>query len=303
MSDADSSYSLDSVLPWSVTYPPPRCFIDHWSSARGLVWGLVGIPGSRLIPPYSPSRDPSDEHIAQSRSWWLAALDLLIYGEGWTDIPRDLTGWRNRGYRAETAILGFIARSFGPTIAALEAYLYGYETARLSIAEYARRARQPELEDPDHSELNRHISRSEGEELINFVRELTSRHHAGHMIDQLLRSWDFNSWSTKDWIGQMPGDSAHLSPHFTNLWADVDNSLAPDDSVLFTADNSVILTTARYEGWYHKLHELRRDTLNGRLSEAVASRVTVRVTGLGWLGEFSYDGAVDGFRYMDPTRW
>ena len=302
MRDANSSGSLDGALPWSVTYPPPRCLVDPWSSARVLIWGLVGIPGSRLLPPELPFRDPSDTNIAQSRSWWLAALDLLVYGEGWTDIAGDLTAWRQRGYGADTAILGFISRSFGPTIAALEAYLYAYDTARLSIAEYAARARQPAIGDPDLRSPKRHISRAEGEYLLSLLHDLKSGHPEGCMIDQLFPSWDLNSWSTKDWIGHMPGDSAHLSPHFTNLWADVDNSLAPDDTVLFTADNSVILTTAQYEGWYHKLHELRRDTIYGRLSKTIVSRVTVRVMGLGWIGEFEYNDTVAGFRYLDPTR-
>lgn len=303
MGDAESTDYSHGVLPWSVTYPPPSCFLDSWSWARGLVWGLVGIPGSRLIPQESPFRDPSATYMAQSRSWWLAALDLLVFGEGWTDIPGNLTAWRQRDYSADTAILGFVARSFGPTIAALEAYLYAYEYARLAIAEYALRARQVSVADLDLSEPKRHISPAEGDELLNLVRNLESRHYAGHMIHHLLSPEDFDSWSTKDWIGHMPGDSAHLSPHFTNLWADVDNSVSPNDTVLFTADNSAILTTAQYEGWYHKLHELRRDTFNGRLSETAVSRVTVRVMGLGWLGEFQYDETLAGFRYLDPTRW
>ena len=270
---------------WSVNFPTPDSFLDDWTDAKALVWILLGIEGASLIP----SRDNIEPHSPSGRSWWQAAVDLLALGEGWADIAGELRQWRLRGYPPQGPVLSFVKSTWGDTIVALELYLSSHPWANANIANYVFEAREDaaaRLTEPTE------ISARKLKELFELTQHAKVRHPAGYLTsvlihDSITESYDWNE-------GPGGSDSAHLSAHFTHEWMEVSLRIEEGDTVRIN-NSYAVLELAHYEAWYHKIHDLRRASLTGEITNHEISTVDVRIKGIGSIGVFEFNPSINAF--------
>ena len=270
---------------WSVNFPTPDSFLDDWTDAKALVWILLGIEGASLIP----SRDNIEPHSPSGRSWWQAAVDLLALGEGWADIAGELRQWRLRGYPPQGPVLSFVKSTWGDTIVALELYLSSHPWANANIANYVFEAREDaaaRLTEPTE------ISARKLKELFELTQHAKVRHPAGYLTsvlihDSITESYDWNE-------GPGGSDSAHLSAHFTHEWMEVSLRIEEGDTVRIN-NSFAVLELAHYEAWYHKIHDLRRASLTGEITNHEISTVDVRINGIGSIGVFEFSPSINAF--------
>ena len=270
---------------WSVNFPTPNSFLDEWTDAKALVWNLLGIEGASLIP----SRDNIELHSPSGRSWWQAAVDLLALGEGWADIAGELRQWRLRGYPPQGPVLSFVKSTWGDTIVALELYLSTYVWANSNIANYVFAAREGAAPRPTEPT---EIGSRELQELFELTQHAKVRHPAGYLTSVLID--DSHREAQHLFVQQSGGDEAHLSPHFTHEWMEVSLRIEEGDTVRIN-NSYAVLELAHYEGWYHKIHDLRRASLTGEITSQEISTVDVRINGIGSIGVFEFDASINGF--------
>ena len=270
---------------WSVSFPTPNSFLDNWTDAKALVWNLLDIEGAALIP----SRDNIDPHSPSGRSWWQAAVDLLALGEGWADIAGELRQWRLRGYPPQGPVLSFVKSTWGDTIVALELYLSRYAWANSNIANHVFAAREGAVGRPTEPT---EIGIRELQELFQLTQHAKVRHPAGFLTSVLI---DDSITESYDWhVDQGGSDNAHLSPHFTHEWKEVSLQIEEGDTV--RVNNSyAVLELTHYEAWYHKIHDLRRASLTGEITNHEISTVDVRIKGIGSIGVFEFNPSINAF--------
>ena len=56
-----------------------------------------------------------------------------------------------------------------------------------------------------------------------------------------------------------------------------------------------VLELAHYEAWYHKIHDLRRASLTGEITNHEISTVDVRIKGIGSIGVFEFNPSINAF--------
>lgn len=253
----------------------------EWNQAKGLVWPLLDLQGVTLKAPERIDDSPNF-------SWWLALLDLLVFGAGWTNVAEDLTKWRRGGYQTNgSPVLEFVKNNWGESVCALEYHLYRHKHSLATITEYARRARGKEVS----SRLPESI-------LEDYDR--SNVHNTLRFRDSSEGNWGLVSALC---LGEnQPGenfcesDCGHLAAHFALIWEDKSiHELGPND-IMEVSKNFSIITLESYEGWYSKIHEARKDFENDLDSLIQINTISVHVEGLGYLGTFVYNKALGGFR-------
>lgn len=95
-----------SHLLWGAQY--------EWAKLVAPAWKSVGNDFYRIS--YSPKTCPG-------QAWWFAALHLLGFGLGWTDIAKGLEIWREEGYPVDNPILKTVHNMYGTSIEALAIWL------------------------------------------------------------------------------------------------------------------------------------------------------------------------------------
>jgi hypothetical protein len=265
---------------WIVTHQLPECFADSWSSAKVLAWKLLDIPDAQMSPATA-----MDHYGDNARSWWQAVVDILMYGKGWTDLARELRRWRMTGYIADDPVLSFVKNTWGEAIIALECYLVLHPKANELITQHVMSARGQKY---TSSEVEHHVDASLADDLFNQLRRLSDEHPAHELIGVLISQNEIESRQNMNDMGST--DSAHLSSHFRHDVAEWSPTIERGDSVILSGRSSVLELT-RYEGWYHKLHDLRFESLkdDSSLTDIEITEVNVIIAGLGSLGNFVFD--------------
>ena len=269
---------------WGVNFPDSIfAFQDQggqWNQAKGLVWPLLDLQGVTLKAPERIDDSPNF-------SWWLALLDLLVFGAGWTNVAEDLTKWRRGGYQTNgSPVLEFVKNNWGESVCALEYHLYRHKYSLATITEYALRSRGQEVRSPLPDSILEDYDRSN---VHNTLRFRDSSEGNWGLVSGLCLGEDRPG---EDFC---ESDCGHLSSHFALVWEDKSvHELGPTDIFQFT-DPVVIVTLESYEGWYSKIHEARKDFENDLDSLIQINTISVHVEGLGYLGTFVYNKALGGF--------
>ena len=274
------------ATPWIVSYDLPTCFGDGWSAAKVLTWKLLDVPGAQLVP--SPDLDDA---FNDSRSWWQAVVDVLMYSKGWTNLAEELRRWRMYGYPADDPVLSFVKQTWGKTLIALEWYLATHPFAAEKICEQVTRARGLPYTEPH---IDGRLDVSLIVDLTNQVQRLDRNHPAHNLMNLLVFNVELDELNEHTSFGG--SDSAHLALHFCVKDTHGAASRDPSMSVMIS-HHSAILYLEKYEGWYHKLHDLRFDSLNNDsyLTNIEITEVNVIITGMGSLGTFVFDESVSCF--------
>ena len=278
---------------WIVSHELPTSFGDNWSSAKVLAWTLLDVSDVRIEMAPDSRFSVEDQY-----SWWLAAIELLTFGKGWGDLAAELRRWRMNNYVANDPVLKFVKNTWGETLVALEWYLLLHPYVRERVFQTVMAARGIQVKGDALSlerdagfvvELfNRIENLPEHHPSMPFVRALIGDTANERMIEHVIKKTD------EFMLGS--SDPAHLSSHFSQDGVEWSSRIEPTDSIALVA-NHAILTVEKYEGWYHKIHDLHRESTepeNGLTDKEITS-ITVFVKDLGCLGTFVFDEGMQCF--------
>jgi hypothetical protein len=272
---------------WTVSYELPSCFTDNWSSAKVLAWTLLDIPNARILPPSDGRIEDHDR-----RSWWQTAVDLLMFGKGWIDLAQELQRWRMNDYFANDSVLSFVRNTWGETIIALEWYLLLHPRANETISGHVTGIRR---QSPNYGLAGEKVDIATSTELFNQLLKVRDHHPAFKLVDVLLGKNSGEKF-TKHGATTSGTDSAHLASHFSLQAGNWSPTIESSDELMI-AGRSAVLTVAKYEGWYHKIHDLRRESHDpeSTLTDIEIREITVLVSGMGYLGNFVFDDDLSCF--------
>ena len=274
--------SKPSETQWELSFSGTAAFIDRgaeWNQSKGIVWALIDSESVIISPP---------EMIedTENYSWWLALLDLLAFGAGWEKIASSLTNWRLEGYPKKTPLLRFVRDNWGDTVSALELYLYLHPWASSDIDRHCASATGIK---PAGEERGPTLDQEELRLLMMFAWESEKSEDNGKLVSALNITWNLEP------EGQGGNDSAHLAAHFCLTWHDQSLfELSENDTI--TADSLfTTLTSTQYEGWYSKIHEVRKLLLEDLDFRDNADLMLVTIEGVGDLGMFKFDQKLQRF--------
>lgn len=268
---------------WGLAFELPESFGDkgeHWIEGRAIVWKAFQMDATIQPPTLFEEKWPNF-------GWWLGLVDLLSFAGGVEDIAEYLRSWGAGGYRASTPLQRFIKTNWGETVAVLELYLFLHPHAREEIYRYVKMCKGHEQREP--FDLN------PGDDLIR----LNAASYANAALDsnkdrELAKALFFDKeFSDIDYLSNarpMSGDTAHLSAHFSFLWAHHSVDIEHGETLQFRNRDSALLSLVTYSGWYAKLHNLRREFEGDPDTAGELNRVEVEISGLGSIGVFVFDG-------------
>jgi hypothetical protein len=269
---------------WGVNLPDSIfAFQDQggqWNQAKGLVWPLLDLQGVTLKAPERIDDSPNF-------SWWLALLDLLVFGAGWTNVAEDLTKWRRGGYQTNgSPVLEFVKNNWGESVCALEYHLYRHKYSLATITEYALRSRGQEVRSPLPESILEDYDRSN---VHNTLRFRDSSEGNWGLVSGLCLGEDRPG---EDFC---ESDCGHLASHFALVWHDKSiKELGPND-IMEVSKHFAIITLESYEGWYSKIHEAKTSFERDLDSNYQINNISVNVERLGHLGRFVFNKALGGF--------
>jgi hypothetical protein len=224
----------------------------NWNSLSTLMWKLVDVPNLRVSPPKAGD-------LYAEASWWNAALHLLAYGMGWTNIGQGLRAWRLDGYPLSNHVLRTVYHTWGPSIEGLEIWLNQSGLITGDLVKLTDGKHQPRAVDTD--ELTGQIFRFR--ECLNSGprHELANRFFGGD-YDQL-----------------------HLSMHFPSSIGESAFRAEDQDPGWHYEDGHASVILLKLPGW----HQTVVDGLRLFYGDAMAN-VTIEVSlySFGTLGKFQY---------------
>lgn len=224
----------------------------NWNSLSTLMWKLVDVPKLRVSP-------PKPGNLFAEASWWNAALHLLGYGMGWTNIGVGLRTWRLDGYPLSNHILRTVYHTWGPSIEGLEIWLNSSglitpELAELAGGQYRERSFSPD-------DLPQQTAR--------FREKLNSgpRHAlAGRFL-----------------TGDM--DPLHLSGHFSSGIGESAFIAEDQDPVWLYGESNASVILMKFPGWHLTVVDGLRLYYGDKMANVT---IEVSLYSYGTLGNFRY---------------
>ena len=224
----------------------------NWNSLSVRMWKLVDVPKLRVSP-------PKPGNVFAEASWWNAALHLLGYGMGWTNIGAGLSAWRLDGYPLTNHVLRTVYHTWGPSIEGLEIWLNqsGLVTADLAQLTNGKYQFRPVPKDDLSMQINRFRER--------------------------LNSGPRHALAGRFFSGD--SDPLHLSGHFAATIGESAFAAEDQDPGWLYEDGTASVVLMKFPGW----HQTVVDGLRLYYGDAMDS-VTVEVTlySFGTLGKFHY---------------
>jgi hypothetical protein len=224
----------------------------NWNSLSPLIWKLVDVPKLRVSP-------PKPGNIFAEGSWWMAAIHLLGYGMGWTNIGAGLRAWRIDGYPTSNHVLRTVYHTWGPSIEGLEIWLNSSglitsDLAKLTDGKY-RNSETPDLD------LDRQIQVFRSKSLSGPRHALTERFFTGDK------------------------DPLRLSDHFHGSIGDSVFKTDDQDPGWYYGEHTASVILMKLPGWHQTVVDGLKLYYGERLDQV---NVEVSLYSFGSLGKFQY---------------
>lgn len=242
-----------------------------WTNSIALMWNHLDNPNVAMWP--------SIDDDQQGRGIWMAALDLLAFGNGWVDVRRELNYWAlGRFQVVDEPILGRLRRDLGASLLALIWYLNKHDYVAEWIENYLTSFSAFSMWEPEQGHYL-----GQGPEKLNLT-------HLEKVIkeNQIALKYPFTRVLLESGDGS---DPAHLSHHFSYEGSSFERS--PDADLQWIGGSHFQVHFFEYPHWYRRLHLFFAENLELSVSSVLDRGelpiVDVWIRGIGFIGQFVLD--------------